>query len=211
MTYHPSSKDDTNTHWQFIIHHYSVSSSLRPRQFLCPRPSSPTLAVVFNMPSTRPITPEMKAALLECFQSATRLLPLRLRSSFVLIGGAASVFHGSKKRTEDVDVAASSEAVIHIHGTIESGATQFRCGGPSQPIEFHCSQNFVVHLELLQFGGGYVDSIAVCEPFHDGFIASRADLLALRGVTVADRGKPGDLVDFKFLLKATAEEGSLLP
>jgi hypothetical protein len=56
-----------------------------------------------------------------------------------------------------------------------------------------------------------VDSIAACEPFHDGFIASRADLLALRGVTVADRGGDGDLVDFKFLLRTTAEKGSLLP
>lgn len=80
-----------------------------------------------------------------------------------------------------------------------------------QTNEFLCSQNSIVHLELIQFGGGYVDSIAAFEPFHGGFIASRADLLALRGVTVADRGKPGDLEDFKFLLRAMAEEGSLLP
>jgi hypothetical protein len=153
----------------------------------------------------------MEAALLECFLSATRLLPLRLRSSFVLIGGAASVFHGSRCHTEDVDVAASSETILHFHDAIASGTTQFRCRDPSQTIEFHCSHNFIIHLELLQIGGGFVDSIAACEPFHDGFIASRADLLALRGVTVADRGDDGDLVDFKFLLRTTAEKGSLLP
>lgn len=56
-----------------------------------------------------------------------------------------------------------------------------------------------------------MSSIAAHEPFYDGFIASRADLLALRGVTVADRGEDGDLLDFQFLLRTTAERGSLLP
>jgi hypothetical protein len=44
-----------------------------------------------------------------------------------------------------------------------------------------------------------------------GFIASRADLLALRGVTVPDWGEDGDILDFQFLLRTTAERGSLLP
>jgi uncharacterized membrane protein len=153
----------------------------------------------------------MEAALLECFLSATRLLPLRLRSSFVLIGGAASVFRGSIYDTQDVDVAASSEAILCFHDAIASGATQFKRRDPLQTIEFHASQDFVVHLELLQLGGGFVDSIAVYEPFYDGFIASRADLLALRGVTVADRGKDGDFLDFKFLLRTTVKKGLLLP
>jgi hypothetical protein len=55
-----------------------------------------------------------------------------------------------------------------------------------------------------------VYSIAAHEPFYDGFTASRADLLALRGVTVADRGEDGDLLDFKFLLRTAVEKGSLL-
>ncbi|KAJ6279700.1 hypothetical protein J3E71DRAFT_344337 [Bipolaris maydis] len=116
------------------------------------------------MPSSKPITPRMKAALRECFLSATRLLPLRLRSSFILIGGAASVFHGSKHETQDVDVAASSEAILHFYDAIASGATQFKCGDPSQTIEFHCSHGFIVCLELVQLNGGFVDSIAAYEP-----------------------------------------------
>ena len=163
------------------------------------------------MPSPKLITPRMEAALLECFLSATRLLPFRLRSSFVLIGGAASVFQGSRNYTEDVDVAATSEAILCFHDAIASGTTQFKCRDPSQTIEFRGSQDFVVRLELLQLGGGFVDSIAAHEPFYDGFIASRADLLALRGVTVADRGEDGDLLDFKFLLRTAVEKGSLLP
>ena len=37
------------------------------------------------------------------------------------------------------------------------------------------------------------------------------DLLTLRGVTVVDRGRAGDLFDFKFLLRTMVEKGSLLP
>jgi hypothetical protein len=173
--------------------------------------SKPFFAVVLNMPSLKPIPPEMKAALLECFLSATRLLPLRLRSSFVLIGGAASIFRGSPNYTEDVDVAPSFEAVFCFRDTIASGTTQFKCSDPLQPIELHCSQGSILYLELLQLGGGFVDSFAMHETSHDGFIASWADLLALRGVTVADQGNEGDLLDFEFLLRKTVKKRPLLP
>ena len=56
-----------------------------------------------------------------------------------------------------------------------------------------------------------MESIAASEPFHDRFLASRADLLVLRGVTVAGRGDDGDLLDFRWLLETAAEWGSLLP
>ncbi|KAJ4356696.1 uncharacterized protein N0V89_004732 [Didymosphaeria variabile] len=162
--------------------------------------------------SPQRISPQMEAALLECFLSATRLLPLELRSSFILIGGAATVFHNRKRFTQDVDVAASPEAIVHLHSAISSGTTQFKVNAdPSQTIEFDSRQDILVHLELLQIGGGFVDSIAAYEPFHDGFIASRADLLKLRGVTVADRGSDTDWADFMFLLEATALSGSILP
>jgi hypothetical protein len=94
-------------------------------------------------------------------------------------------------------VAPSSKAVFCFCDTIASGTTQFKCNNPLQPIELHCSQGPILYLELLQLGRGFVDSIAVHETFYDGFIASWADLLALRGVTVADQGKDGDLLDFE--------------
>ncbi|KAF1923504.1 uncharacterized protein M421DRAFT_311469 [Didymella exigua CBS 183.55] len=154
------------------------------------------LAVVHNMPSFNFITPKMETALLECFLSATRLLPLRMRPSFVLIGGAANVFHGSKCYTEDVDVAASSSAIVYFQNAIASGTTQFKYEDTSQAIEFHSRQDFTVDLELVQLSGGFEDSVAAYETLHDGFIASRVDLLVLRGVTVADRGKDSDVLDF---------------
>ena len=129
-------------------------------QYIYQSTHDPFTLIFFN--AFKLITLQMGAALLECFLSATRLLLLRLRSSFVVVGGAAGVFLGSKHYTEDVDVAASSEAVSYFHGAIASGTTQFKCGDPSQTIEFTCSQDFIVHLELLQIGGGFVDSIAAC-------------------------------------------------
>ena len=56
-----------------------------------------------------------------------------------------------------------------------------------------------------------MDSIAAYEPFYDGFIASRADLLAMRGVTVADREEEQDLENFKYFLRTTVESGQILP
>jgi hypothetical protein len=56
-----------------------------------------------------------------------------------------------------------------------------------------------------------VDSIAAYEPFHDGFIASRADLLALRGVRMAGRGKDEDLEHFKYMLETTVMKGEIFP
>jgi hypothetical protein len=108
-------------------------------------------------------------------------------------------------------VAASREAVLYFHDAIASGATQFEYKDSSQTIEFKSCQGFVVNLELLQFGGGFVDSIAVSEPFYDGFLASRTDLLVLRGVTVVGRGEDGDWLDFRYLVEATVKGGSILP
>ena len=110
-----------------------------------------------------------------------------------------------------MDVAASLEAILCFHNKIASGTTQFKTQDSSQTIEFRSRQGFIVNLELLQFGGGFVDSIAACEPFHDGFLASRADLLILRGVTVVGRGEDGDWLDFRYLLKATVKGDSILP
>lgn len=165
------------------------------------------------MSSSQRILTPLDAALLECYLSATRLLPLEFRSSFILVGGAAIIFYGRGRTTEDVDVAASTEAIVHIHEAIASGTTQFTIDDTDllETIKFVSSQDIVVRLELLEIGSGFVDSIDAYVPFHDGFIASRADLLKLRAVTVADRGRQKDWADFMFLLKAVALSGSILP
>jgi hypothetical protein len=68
-----------------------------------------------------------------------------------------------------------------------------------------------VNLEILQLGGPFVETIAVSEPFEEGFLASPTDLFLLRAVTVVDRKNDRDLEDFEWLLRLMAKKGSILP
>jgi len=164
-----------------------------------------------SMPSsTRQISPIEKAALLECFQEATRLVPPELRPQFILIGGAASIAYSSCLWTEDVDVAASPEAIFCFLEAVRQGARKFKIC-PCHTIEFDSRLEIIVKLEFLELGGSFVESIVASEPFQEGFLASPADLLLLRAVTVVDRGEDGDVEDFKWLLALMAKKGSILP
>ncbi|OBT70637.1 hypothetical protein VF21_10343 [Pseudogymnoascus sp. 05NY08] len=156
------------------------------------------------------ISPVEKAALVECFQEATRLVPPELRPQFILIGGAGSIFHSSSRWTEDVDIVASPAAIDHFRGAVLDGARNFRID-PFEMIEFDSRQGFPVKMELLELGGSFVESIATSVPFPEGLVASVVDLFLLRAVTVADRGNIRDVEDFKWLLEQVYETGSILP
>jgi hypothetical protein len=134
------------------------------------------------------ISPAQKAALLECFQFATALVPVALRPQFLLVGGTASIAFSSRLWTDDVDVAASAEAIIAFRQAIAREGSSFTIS-PCQTIEFDSRQGFRVSLELLQLGGGFVESIAAAEPCYNGFVASLADLILNRAETVVGRGE----------------------
>ena len=51
----------------------------------------------------------------------------------------------------------------------------------------------------------------MAEPFFEGSVASKSDLLRLRAVTVVDRGSDGEIYDFRWLLSEVAGEGQILP
>jgi hypothetical protein len=51
----------------------------------------------------------------------------------------------------------------------------------------------------------------VAEPFFEGSVASKSDLLRLRAVTVVDCGSDGEVDDFRWLLSEVAREGQVLP
>ncbi|KAI9740073.1 MAG: hypothetical protein M1818_004824 [Claussenomyces sp. TS43310] len=138
----------------------------------------------------------VRAALFECFHAATCLVPLPLRRQFVVIGGAASLAHSSTLKTEDVDVAASQQAHWAFLERVRGGARNFAIK-TAGIIEYDSRQGFPVEIEILSIGGPFIDSIHATLSFRGGFVASKADLLKFRAVTVADRGKPKDLVDFK--------------
>lgn len=68
------------------------------------------------------IVPALEEVLHEAFDSASSLLPPPLRSSFVLVGGAALVRWGCRRKTVDVDVAASSDALLAFFPAAQSDA-----------------------------------------------------------------------------------------
>jgi hypothetical protein len=147
-----------------------------------------------------------REALLECFRSLTRLVRPELRRQLVLVGGAASIAHSSILKTEDVDVAAPSSALIDLWEGASAGALNFSIESDGK-IAFDAPQGFRVRVNIIELGNGCIERIHVAEPLYDGSVASMSDLLLLRAVTVGDRGGDGDIADFKWLLAEVMAKG----
>lgn len=71
-----------------------------------------------------PISAPLREALNECFRATTRLARPELRRQLVLVGGAASIAHGSVLYTEDVDVAAPCDVLHDICKGVMDGRPQ---------------------------------------------------------------------------------------
>ncbi|KAI0381371.1 hypothetical protein F5Y04DRAFT_280903 [Hypomontagnella monticulosa] len=139
------------------------------------------------MPNSNiPIAAPLREALIECFRATTRL------------------------KTEDVDVAAPPEVLLDIWEAITAGAPAFSFESDGR-IAFDAPQGFRVRIDLIQFGEGSIERIHVAEPFFEGSVASKSDLLRLRAVTVVERGSDGEIDDFLWLLWKVAMEGRVLP
>ncbi|KAK1961226.1 hypothetical protein LY78DRAFT_706648 [Colletotrichum sublineola] len=138
--------------------------------------------------SNRTITSPMRAALLECFQAATRLVRPDLRHQMILVGGAASIAHSSGARS--------------------GGPFSLESDGK---IAFDAPQGFRIRIDLIEIGGGCIDVIHATTPFLGGSLASKSDLLRLRAKTVVERGSDGEVDDFRWLLRGVARERQVLP
>ncbi|WQF76570.1 hypothetical protein CDEST_01584 [Colletotrichum destructivum] len=135
--------------------------------------------------SNRTIASPMRAALLECFQAATRL------------------------HTEDVDVAAPPQVLLAVwEGAQAGGPFSLESDGK---IAFDAPQGFRVRIDLIEIGGGCIDVIHAATPFRGGSLASKSDLLRLRVKTVVERGSDGEVDDFRWLLRGVARERQVLP
>ena len=113
-------------------------------------------------------------------------------------------------QTEDVNVAAPPSVLIDIWEAISAGALNFSLESDGK-IAFDAPQGFRVRVDLIQIGNGCIERIHVAEPFFEGSVASKSDLLRLRAVTVVDRGSDGEVDDFRWLLSEVAREGQVLP
>lgn len=145
------------------------------------------------------ITAPLRGALIECFRAIARLVRPELRRQLVLVGGAASIAHSSVFKTEDVDVAAPPSVLIQIWEAVSAGALNFSLESDGK-IAFDAPQGFRVRIDIIQIGDGCIERIHVAEPFYEGSVASKSDLLRLRAVTVVDLGSDGEVDDFRWLL-----------
>ncbi|PSR97197.1 hypothetical protein BD289DRAFT_362709 [Coniella lustricola] len=128
----------------------------------------------------------MREAFMECFRAITCL------------------------KTEDLDIAAPPGPLIDILTAITAGAPSFNLEADGK-ISFNAPQGFKVKVDLIQVGDGCVKHLFETEPFLGGSVASKADLLRLRAITVVDRGGEGDVLDFLWLWSAMVREGQRLP
>jgi hypothetical protein len=156
------------------------------------------------------ITAPLRGALIECFRAATRLIRPERRRQLILVGGAARIAHSSVFKTEDVDVAAPPGVLIEIWEAVSAGALNFSLESDGK-IAFDAPQGFRVRIDLIQIGDGCIKRIHVAEPFFEGSVASKSDLLRLRAMTVVDRGSDSEVDDFRWLLAEVVREGQVLP
>ena len=166
---------------------------------------------IMPKPNTTIAAP-LHEALIECFRAATRLVRPDLRRQLVLVGGAASIAHSSRLKTEDVDVAGPPDVIIDILEAVSNGAQHFR-QDPDCKIAFVARQGFRVGLDVIAYKAESCIERAphVAESFFEGSVASRSNLLIFRAVTVVNRGSDGDVADIRWLLSRLVRVGEFLP
>ncbi|KAI9773523.1 MAG: hypothetical protein M1839_002059 [Geoglossum umbratile] len=148
------------------------------------------------------IGPGEKTLLLETFATATSLLPAELREKFVLVGGASMLVLGGDRKTEDVDIVVTAEA---LHAFEEAAALnpRFRKSvvqswtytSTTPEIEGLCAT-----IEFLGMGGGFAPEIRAARPALGGFRAGLAELILMKAQAQDARDEYRDYVDICFLL-----------
>jgi hypothetical protein len=76
------------------------------------------LLIFFEMSYRTPIPEAFLTALLEASIAASSLVPSSLRQEFVLVGSGAMLYHGSRRRAEDLDIVDTAV----VHGAFLEGA-----------------------------------------------------------------------------------------
>src|SRR5437762_13723502 len=104
------------------------------------------------------IGPGAKAALFETFASAVELLPPALREKFVLIGGTSMLSLGSTRKTEDVDIVVTAEA---LNAFEEAAALDSRFSVDAVHSWTYAgstpeTEGIFVRIDILAMGGGFL-------------------------------------------------------
>jgi Nucleotidyl transferase AbiEii toxin, Type IV TA system len=146
----------------------------------------------------------LKAVLLEAFAAATELLPPTLREKFVLIGGTSMLSLGGSRKTEDVDIAVTAEALDAFQeaAILDPRFSQDAMLSWTYTGNTPETRGITVTLEFLAMGGGFVPEIRAARPIAlGGFRAGLAELIVMKARTLDSRDEARDARDLRFLLE----------
>lgn len=164
------------------------------------------------MPSC--LTPKQQA-LKEAYSAACELLPVHLRRSAILIGGAASIVHGMTDRdSEDADLLVSHEALVTLYNAISRRQGGFRVDFDEITLsqrDHLGNHEFFVRVELIQLNGPFAPRIPSIVGFGDGWVATLPELVRFRCETLVARGDEVDYYDLRRLLPMMNRRGLQLP
>lgn len=153
------------------------------------------------------LSPNMRAARRECYNTAALSIPQELRAEFILVGGAGTLLSGAPERsTQDLDFAAGQGAMNAFLKVVQAGQNGFK-RDDDESIMFWSSLGFFVPVDLLVLGGDFVESVNAVQQIDSGFVASVPDLMNLRAITIEERGDSQDFEDFIDLMKLALDKG----
>jgi hypothetical protein len=148
------------------------------------------------------IGPGMKAALLEAFTAAAGLLPPTLQEKFVLVGGTSMLALGGSRKTMDVDIVVTAEA---LNAFQEAATLDPRFSQGTMCTWYYTSttpgiEDVSVAIEFLAMGGGFAPVIRAARPALGGFRAGLGELILMKAQALDSRAEERDREDLRFLL-----------
>lgn len=147
---------------------------------------------------------------LDAYAAACSLIPSDLRHAFILIGGAATVFHWAREREpKDVDIAACSAAHVLLWEAAGNRREGFCLndtdGSITWDVPVRDSSPFRVNIEVLELPGEFIPFTPSVCAFRNGFVATLPELVRLRASILVERSDKTDYTDLKLLLNMTKE------
>jgi hypothetical protein len=147
------------------------------------------------------IGPGLIAVLLEAFTAATGLLPPNLREQFVLVGGVSMLTLGGRRKTTDVDIVVTPEALNTFN---EAAAIDPHFSQGTMNAWYYTSttpgiEGVSVAIEFLGMGSGFAPVICAARPTLGGFRAGLAELILMKAQALDSRGEERDHEDLCFL------------
>jgi len=158
----------------------------------------------------------LQKAYLDAYSAACTSVPLGLRQTVILFGGAATIAHGIlDRKTKDIDILVGVQALEILDDAILKTREGFHrdCDGTIKWDKCDPEQNklFEVTVELVEIGGAFVPRIPEVIKYRDGYVATLAELIRLRARTLVERGDLADHIDFVLILSLARQRKVRLP